>query len=254
MGQLDGKTAVVTGGSSGLGAATAERLASEGATVFATGRRETELEDAVSGINARNVDGEVIAVPCDVAQLDDLDRLYDRVREHSGRVDVLFANAGVGRTAALDEITEENVDLTFGINLKGTVFTVQKALPLMPYGASVILCSSINASKGFAMMSIYSATKAAIRNFARTWAAELAGRRIRVNALSPGPIDTAGLRQLVGTPERWAEYNETVVADIPLGRLGRPEEVAAAVLFLASDESSFVTGTELFVDGGLAQV
>ncbi|MGW5365749.1 SDR family NAD(P)-dependent oxidoreductase [Actinopolymorpha pittospori] len=254
MGQLDGKAAVVTGGSSGLGAATAERLASEGATVFLTGRRDAELESVVSDINAQNVDGEAVAVLCDVAQLDDLDRLYDRVRERSGRVDVVFANAGVGRTAPLGEISEEDVDWMFGINLKGTVFTVQKALPLMPDGASVILCSSINASKGFAAMTIYSATKAAIRNFARTWAAELAGRRIRVNALSPGPIETVGLRRLVGGPEQWAEYNATVVASIPLGRLGQPKEVAAAVLFLASDESSFITGTELFVDGGIAQV
>ena len=254
MGQLDGKVAVVTGGSSGLGAATSERFASEGATVFVTGRRQSDLDSAVERINAQNTKGHAVGVRSDVSRLDDLDRLFAQIEEHSGRIDVLFVNAGVGEFLPLGEITEEHFDRTFAVNVKGTLFTVQKALPLLPDGASVILASSISGSKGIGALSVYSATKAAIRTFARSWAAELAGRQIRVNAISPGPIETPGLEELAGGPEHWTQYKDRSEADVPLGRLGRPDEVAAAVLFLATEASSFTTGTELFVDGGLAQV
>jgi len=242
-----GKVAVVTGGSSGIGFATAELLAREGAHVFITGRRERELDAAVEQIG-RNV----TALQGDVSKLADLDRLFATVKETKGHIDILFANAGIAEGAPLAEITEDHFDRHFGINVKGTLFTVQKALPLLSHGASIILTSSVVGSKGFANRSVYSATKAALRSFARTWTTDLKHRRIRVNVVSPGATDTPGLQGLSGTgSEGLAEmYRERV----PLGRVGRPEDIASAVSFLASDDATYITGVELFVDGGLAQV
>ncbi|MCI2424072.1 glucose 1-dehydrogenase [Saccharopolyspora sp. K220] len=254
MCQLDGKVALVTGGSEGIGAAAARRFVLEGATVFVTGRRQAELDTTVKAINEQSDRGQAIAVRSDVSSHGDLDRLYTRVRDHSGRIDVLFANAGVSELARLEEVSEEHFDRVFGINVRGLLFTVQKALPLLSDGASVILSSSIAASKGVEGTSVYSATKAAIRNFARTWAVELAGRRIRVNAVSPGPIETPGFSGVATDPAQATDFKDALLAAMPLGRLGDPDEVAAAALFLATDASSFTTGAELFVDGGLAQV
>jgi NAD(P)-dependent dehydrogenase (short-subunit alcohol dehydrogenase family) len=247
MNKHQGKIAVVTGGSSGIGLATAQLLAAEGAHVFITGRRKKELDAAVEQIG-RNV----TAVQGDVSKLADLDRLFAMVKEAKGRIDILFANAGIAEGAPLTEITEEQFDRHFSINVKGALFTVQKALPLLRDGASIILTSSVVGSKGLANRSVYSATKAALRSFARTWTTDLRGRRIRVNVVSPGATDTPGLRGLnqmsgEGLSEAYRDH-------IPLGRLGRPEDIAHAVSFLASDESSYISGTELFVDGGLAQV
>ena len=249
MGKLEGKVAVITGANSGIGLASAKRFASEGARVFMTGRRQAELDKAVAevGHDARGVQG-------DVASLADLDRLYRVVREEAGRIDVLFANAGGGEFMPLSDITEEHYERTFATNVKGTLFTVQKALPLLRDGASVILTGSANGNKGGASFSVYSATKAAIRNFARSWIQDLAPRRIRVNVLVPGATSTPGLHGLFPTEE----VNRAVVAMMeaaaPAGRMGRPDEIADAALFLASDDSSFVNGSELFADGGAAQV
>ena len=254
MGALDEKTAVVTGASEGIGAATARRFAAEGATVFITGRHQAELDTAAKAINAENNGGHAIAVRGDVSVLDDLDRLYARVKDETGRIDVLFANAGVSGMARLEDVTEEHVDRIVGVNVRGLLFTVRKALPLLSDGASVILPSSIAASKGVEAFSVYNATKAAVRSFARTWAVELAPRRIRVNAVTPGPTRTPGLAVLVGDKDTAARFDEELVARIPLCRMGEPDEVAAAVLFLATDASRFTTGAEILVDGGLSQI
>jgi NAD(P)-dependent dehydrogenase (short-subunit alcohol dehydrogenase family) len=245
-GKLEDKVAVITGADSGIGLATAKRFVGEGAYVFITGRCEAELSTAVKDIG-RNV----TAVRGDVAKLADLDKLYDMVRRTTGRVDIVFANAGVAEIAPLGEITEEHFQRIFDINVKGLVFTVQKALPLMPDGGSIILNASIVASKGWPGWSIYSATKAALRSFARTWTADLKDHRIRVNAISPGVIDTPGLNELL----RPTKQNiETLSDGVPIGRIGTPDETAKAVVFLASNDSSYVTGAEFFVDGGVAQV
>ncbi len=243
MGKLDGKVAVVTGGTSGIGLATARRFAAEGAHVFITGRRKPELDAAVKAIGSR-----ATGVQGDVSNLADLDRLYAVVKEQKGRVDVLFANAGGGEFAPLGAITEEHFDKTFNNNVKGLLFTVQKALPLLPEGASIILNASITSSKGTPAFSVYSATKAAIRSFARSFTVDLKDRKIRVNAISPGPIDTPGLDGLGD------DLKKGLAAAVPMGRLGSPDEIAKAVVFLASDDSSYVTGIELFVDGGMAQI
>jgi len=249
MGKLDGKIGLITGGNSGIGFAAAKRFVAEGAYVFVTGRRKAELEAAVKeiGENAEGVAG-------DVSKLADLDRLFARIKDKRGRLDVLFANAGIAKYATLGEITEELYDAIFDINVKGLLFTVQKALTLMPDGSSIILNASIVASKGLSSNSVYSATKAAIRSFARTWTTDLKSRRIRVNAISPGTIDTPGLNNLLASGEAGEQRKKMISTAIPLGRLGKPDEIAAAVVFLASDDASYITGTELFIDGGFAQV
>lgn len=249
MGRLEGKIALVTGGGSGIGLATATEFVKEGAYVFITGRRGRQLTEAVAAVG-RNV----AAVQADVSNLGDLDRLFARIAQEKGRLDVVFANAGVARYGALGAISEDLYDSIFGTNVKGLLFTVQKALPLLPDGASIVLNASIVASKGLAANSVYSATKAAVRSFARTWTTDLKARRIRVNAVSPGTIDTPGLNELLASSATGEERRRMIASAVPLARFGRAAEVAQAVVFLASDESSYVTGTELFVDGGLAQV
>jgi len=249
MGKLEGKVALVTGGNSGIGLATAKEFVNEGAFVFITGRRESELAAAVKEIG-RHVTG----VQGDVSNLGDLDRLFEQIKREKGTLDIVFANAGVARYAPLGEITEDFYDSIFNVNVKGLLFTVQKALPLMPDGASVILNASIVASKGFSANSVYSATKAAVRSFARTWTTDLKSRHIRVNAVSPGSIDTPGLNDLLASSETGQQRAKMIASAVPLGRFGRPTEIAKAVVFLASDDSSYISGTELFVDGGLAQV
>lgn len=248
--RLEDKIAVVTGGSSGLGLATAKLFAAEGARVFVAGRRQAELDRA-----AEEIGSGAVGVRADVSSLDDLDRLYDVVGREAGRVDVLFANAGLGSFAALGEITEEHFDKTFDVNVKGTLFTVQKALPLMPDGASVVINGSITTIKGLPAFGVYAASKAALRSFARTWSVDLRERHIRVNVVSPGTVVTPGYKNELGLDdEQIAGMEAEAAAAAPLGRTGRPEEIASAVLFLASQESSFVTGIELFVDGGYAQI
>jgi NAD(P)-dependent dehydrogenase (short-subunit alcohol dehydrogenase family) len=247
--KLNGKVALITGGNSGIGLATAKRFVNEGAYVFVTGRRKEELNTAVKEIGKN-----VTAVQGDVSNLSDLDRLFAQIKKEKGKIDIVFANAGVARYAPLGEITEEFYDSIFDINVKGVLFTVQKALPLLPDGASIILNGSIVASKGFSSNSVYSATKAAVRSFARTWTTDLKDRRIRVNAVSPGPIDTPGLNELLASSETGKQRKKMILNAVPLGRLGTPDEIAKAVVFLACDDSSYVTGTELFVDGGFAQV
>ena len=249
MAKLDGRVALVTGGTSGIGLAAAKALAAEGAHMYITGRRERELAAAVEEIG-RNASG----VRGDVSNVGDLERLYGQIRNEKGRLDILFANAGIAKYAALGNITEELYDSIFNVNVKGVLFTVQKALPLMPEGASIILNASVVGSKGLSSNSVYSATKAAIRSFARTWTTDLKDRRIRVNAISPGTIDTPGLNDLLASGEAGEQRRKMVANAIPLGRFGRPDEVAKAVVFLASDDSSYITGAELFVDGGFAQV
>ncbi|HEY2281422.1 MAG TPA: SDR family oxidoreductase [Streptosporangiaceae bacterium] len=248
MGQLDGKVALVTGGTSGIGLATAQRFVDEGAFVFVTGRRQAELDAAVKtlGPSSRGVRG-------DVSRTEDLDEVYNQIGAHGHGLDVLFANAGGGSFATLEEFTPEHFDQTFSINVRGTVFTVQKALPLLNGGASVILAGSTAATSGTAAFGVYAASKAAIRSFARTWAVELASRGVRVNAIVPGPTATEGLRGLASDQAAADELVRQLGHGVPLGRPAQPEEIASAVLFLASSQSSFVTGTELFADGGEEQ-
>jgi len=249
MGKLDGKVALITGGSSGIGLATAHEFVGEGAFVFITGRREAELAAAV-----RELGRDVSGIRADVSKSDDLDRLISQVRSEKGKLDVVFANAGTAKYASLGQISEELYQSMFDVNVKGVLFTVQKALPLMPDGGAIILNASIVGSKGLPANSVYSATKAAIRSFARTWTTDLKHRHIRVNAVSPGSTDTAGLRELLGSSEVGQERLKKLSGAVPLGRLGEPKEVARAVVFLASEDSSYITGAELFVDGGFAQV
>jgi NAD(P)-dependent dehydrogenase (short-subunit alcohol dehydrogenase family) len=249
MGKLEGTIALITGGTSGIGFVTAKQFSAEGAFVFITGRRGPELAAALKAIG-----NNAAAVQGDAANLGDLDRLFAQIKNDKGTLDIGFANAGMARYAPLGAISEDLFDSTFATNVKGLLFTVQKALPLLPDGSSIILNASIVASKGLASNGVYSATKAAVRSFARTWTTDLRDRRIRVNAVSPGSIDTPGLNRLLGSSDVGLQRLKTISNNIPLGRLGRPDEIAKAVVFLASDDASFITGTELFVDGGFAQV
>jgi NAD(P)-dependent dehydrogenase (short-subunit alcohol dehydrogenase family) len=249
MGKLEGKVALVTGGSSGIGLAAARRFVMEGAYAFIMGRRDAELAAV-----AKEIGNNVTAVQGDVSNQIHLDRLFAQIEREKGKLDIVFANAGVAKYAPFGEITEELYDSIFDINVKGLLFTVQKALPLLPDGASIILNASVVGSKGLSSNSVYSATKAAVRSFARTWTTDLKSRRIRVNAISPGSIDTPGLSDLLASSEVGDQRRKMITSIVPLGRFGTPDEIAKAVVFLASDDSSYVTGTELFVDGGFAQV
>lgn len=249
-GRLAGRVAVITGGSTGIGLATAKVFAEEGATVFITGRRQNALDAAVAEIGHG-----AVGLQGDTSNLADLDALYRRVKSDAGRIDVLFANAGGGSLLPLGEITEDQVDDTFNSNVKGVIFTVQKALPLMGAGGSIILTGSTAGASGTPAFSVYSASKAAVRNLARSWALDLKGTGIRVNVLSPGPIHTPGLVGLAGDDQGQQQgMLESFASIIPLGRVGRPDEIARTALFLATDDSSFVNGAELFADGGMAQV
>jgi NAD(P)-dependent dehydrogenase (short-subunit alcohol dehydrogenase family) len=247
--RLKGKIAVITGGSSGIGLATAKRFVEEGASVFLTGRRQSEVDNAIKEIG-KNVAG----IQGDISNLEDLDHLYDTVNQEKGRIDILFANAGVMDSASIGSITEDHFDKIFNVNVKGLLFTVQKALPLFQDGGSIILTASVGGSKGTEALSVYNATKAAVRSFARSWTVDLKHRKIRVNAISPGPIDTPGFISLLENGQHGEQVKTTLLSTIPMGRMGNPDEVAKAVLFLASDDSSFVTGIELFVDGGRGQI
>jgi NAD(P)-dependent dehydrogenase (short-subunit alcohol dehydrogenase family) len=247
--KLAGKIALVTGGNSGIGLATAQRFIAEGAFVFITGRRQAELDAAVQTLGSQ-----AFGIQGDVSNLADLDRAIATIKEQKGRLDVLFANAGIAEFAALDAVTEVQYDRQFDINVKGTFFTVQKALPLLPDGAAIVLMASIVGSKGFESNSVYSATKAAIRSLARTLTSDLKARKIRVNAVSPGPIETPALNNVLDSPEQVAQFKAQMTSVVPMGRIGEADEIAKAVVFLASDDSSYVTGVELFVDGGMAQV
>jgi NAD(P)-dependent dehydrogenase (short-subunit alcohol dehydrogenase family) len=249
MPRLEGKIAIVTGANSGIGLATARTLLAEGAArVYVTGRRKAELDKATAALGAR-----AVAVQGDVTKPADLDRLYDLVKTEVGRIDVVFANAGYAAPAPLGNLTEEHIDGLLNTNVKGVIWTVQKALPLMGAGGSIILNASIVASKGFAGLSLYSASKAAVRSFARTWSSDLKGRNIRVNAVSPGVIETPGWTES-GLKEQASGFFDFAASITPLARIGREDEVAKVVAFLASDESSFMNGSEVFVDGGIAQV
>jgi NAD(P)-dependent dehydrogenase (short-subunit alcohol dehydrogenase family) len=248
-GKLAGKIAVVTGGTTGIGLATARRFVAEGAHVYVTGRRRPELDAAVAAIGEH-----VTGVQADSSKLDDLDRLFAQVASDRRRIDVLFVNAGGGSAQALGAITEAEYEDTFGRNVRGTLFTVQKALPLLGDGASVILTASTTSVKGTPAFSVYSASKAAVRSFVRSWILDVKGRGIRINAISPGPIETPGLRELADSPEGEQGLLDFLATQVPLGRVGSPDEIGKAAVFLASDDASFVNGIELFVDGGLAQV
>jgi NAD(P)-dependent dehydrogenase (short-subunit alcohol dehydrogenase family) len=249
MERLKDKVAVITGGNSGIGLATAQRFVAEGAYVFITGRRQSELDKAVKQIS-KNV-GDVQG---DVSNMADLDRLYATVKQQKGHIDILFANAGVSDLAPLETITEDHFDKIFNVNVKGLLFSVQKALPLFHEGGSIILNASVGASKGVGATSVYSAAKAAIRSFARTWTADLKYLKIRVNAISPGLIDTPIFNRFAQSEEEINQIKANLVAAVPMGRMGSPDEIAKAVSFLASDDSSYITGIELFVDGGMAQI
>jgi NAD(P)-dependent dehydrogenase (short-subunit alcohol dehydrogenase family) len=249
MQALQGKVAVITGGSSGIGLATAKRFVGEGAFVFITGRRQAELDKA-----AKEIGKNVAAVTCDVSKLEDLDRLYAEVAVKKGKIDILFANAGMVETVETPAATPEHFDRTFNTNARGAYFTVQKALPLLNDGASIILTSSAVWQKGMPIYGTYAATKAAIRSYVRTWSAEFARRGIRANVVSPGPIETPIFYGQFSTKEGTDALKAQFEANIPLARMGRPDEVASAVLFLASNESSYITGVDLPVDGGLASV
>jgi len=248
-GKLDGKIALVTGGSSGIGLATARQFITEGAFVYITGRRQAELNSALEtlGDNAK-------AVRADASKLADLDALYAQIKQEKGRLNVLFVNAGGGSFAPLGQITEEQYDSTFNTNVKGLLFTVQKALPLIPDGGAIVLNASIVSVQGVPSFSVYSASKAAVRSFARGWTNDLKDRKIRVNVVSPGPIDTPGLSGLAQTEEQKSALYAQLASAVPLGRVGQPEEIAKAAMFLASDDASFIAGIELFVDGGTVQV
>jgi NAD(P)-dependent dehydrogenase (short-subunit alcohol dehydrogenase family) len=248
--KIAGKIALVTGGTSGIGLATAKRFVTEGAHVFITGRRQAELDAAVRelGPGATGVRG-------DVSKLSDLDHLFTTIKSQKGRLDILFANAGGGAFMPLEQITEEHFDKYFGINVKGTLFTVQKALPLMTGGGAIVINGSMVSVKGLPAFGVYAATKAALRSFARTWSVDLKGRNIRVNVVSPGTVVTPGYKNELGlTDEQIQGFSAQAASTAPLGRVGTPDEIAKAVLFLASDDSSFITGIELFVDGGAAQI
>jgi NAD(P)-dependent dehydrogenase (short-subunit alcohol dehydrogenase family) len=247
--KFENKVVIVTGGTSGIGRATAKAFSQEGASVFITGRRKDALDAAV-----RQIGGRITGVQADMSKLVEIDRLYDTVQQQHSQIDVVFANAGGGEMAALGAITQEHYQKTFDTNVKGTLFTVQKALPLLRDGGSIILTSSTTSISGTPAFSVYSATKAAIRNFARNWILDLKDRHIRVNAVSPGVTDTAGLNELFGNGESAENTKNYLASLIPAGRVGQPEEIAKAVLFLASDDASFVNGIELFVDGGQAQI
>ncbi|MEH2340435.1 MAG: SDR family oxidoreductase [Nostoc sp.] len=249
MRKLEGKIALVTGGNSGIGLATAKQFVAEGAYVYITGRRQVELDAAVEAIGKN-----VTAVQSDVSNLADLDRLFATIKLELGHLDIIFANAGGGQIAPLGAITEEHFDKTFNVNVKGLLFTVQKALPLLPEGASIILNASITSIKGTPAFSVYSASKAAVRSFARNWILDLRERKIRVNAISPGVVPTPGYDHLGLNDQQLQEFVDSQASAIPLGRVGTPDEIAKAVVFLASDDSSFVNGIELFVDGGMAQI
>ena len=247
--KLEGKVAVVTGGSTGIGMATAQRFVEEGATVYITGRRQAELDAAIAQLGDK-----AKAVQSDVSKLEDLDRLYEVIQKDGKKIDILFANAGVGEFAPLGSISEEHYDKTFNINVKGLLFTVQKALPNFSDGGSIILNASIVSIKGMPAISVYSATKAAVRSFARSWANDLKDRQIRVNAISPGPIDTPIYVELAGSEEAANGFKKQMASQVPLGRVGEADEIGKVAVFLASNDSSFVNGIELFVDGGLAQI
>lgn len=247
--KLEGKIAVVTGSTSGIGLGIAKHFTAEGATVFITGRRQAELDAAVKEIGSN-----AVGVRSDASQLTDLDRLYDAVQQKASHIDILVANAGGGSFAPLGAITEEHFDTTFAINVKGTLFTVQKALPLLRDGASIILTGSTCSTHALPAFSVYAATKAAIRNFARHWILDLKDRRIRVNVIAPGPVKTPGLRGQTASEEQWKAFERQLSSGIPLGRIGDPDEIGKVAVFLGSDDSSFVNGVELFVDGGMAQI
>lgn len=251
MGKLDGKIALITGGSTSIGFATAQEFIAEcAAHVYITGRRQDALDAAVKELDSKKV----TAVQGDTSSLTDLDKLYSVIKAKSGHLDILFANAGGGAIGTLGSITEDDFDKTFGGNVKGVLFTVQKALPIFADGGSIILNASIASIKGNPGMSVYSATKAALRSFARCWTVDLKERKIRVNALSPGPIDTPAFRGIGNTDEEKRAFTSTLKASTPMNRIGTADEIAKPAVFLASDDSSYITGIELFVDGGLAQI